>query len=86
MAQLDLGPTEQVDSGGGPIKVDKDSAVGYVDWNEDGLEDLILANGYGPERVKVRVFLNVGSATAPSFAGYFFVQAGGQDLAEPGSG
>lgn len=86
-AQLDLGPEEILQSGGVDIQMPNEAAAAYVDWDEDGRGDLVVSNGYGSTiPVKVRVFLNIGTASEPRFSGFFFAQAGGSDLVEPGSG
>ena len=87
LAQLDLGPEEVLQSGGVDIEMPNEAAAACVDWDEDGRNDLVVTNGYSSAiLVKVRVFLNVGTAEAPQFNGYFYAQAGGADLEEPGSG
>ncbi len=86
-AQLVLGPDEVIQSGGVDIQMPNEAAPSVVDWDEDGLPDLVVTNGYGTTiPVKVRVFLNIGTASEPRFDGFFFAQAGGSDLVEPGSG
>jgi len=86
-AQLHVGPEETIQSSGVDITRPNDAAAAGVDWNEDGLCDLVVTNGYGSTTpVKVRVFINVGTADSPLFNGFFFAQAGGGDLQEPGSG
>jgi hypothetical protein len=85
-AQLELGPEEILQSGGLDIEMPSESAATCVDWDEDGRQDLVVSNGYNSVATKVRVFLNVGTASAPQFNGFFFVQANGLDLHEPPSG
>jgi hypothetical protein len=57
-----------------------------VDWNSDGLPDLVIGEGGDLSDAKVRVYLNTGSAAAPSFADYFYAQANGADLVLESSG
>jgi hypothetical protein len=83
-AHLSLGPEEFVESGGVDIDVVGYSVPCLVDWNDDDLPDLLVGDGLAAGRV--RVYLNVGTETAPSFDGYFYAQADTGDLTEPGSG
>ena len=81
-ADLRLGPEALVESEGDTIDVPGYSVPSFVDWNEDDLCDLIVGEGGGAPG-KVRVYLNVGSAAAPVFSGYFYAQADTADLEEP---
>jgi hypothetical protein len=86
-ADLTLGPEELVQANSTVISVPGYSVPSFVDWNGDGLKDLIVGEGPGTSsQGKVRVYLNVGSASAPTFGSYFFAQAGGVDLVVPGAG
>ena len=82
----DFGPEELVRAGGSLIFVTGASAPHWIDWNEDGLPDLVIGEGGGLLPGKVRVYLNVGAPGEPAFDGWFPVQSGGQDLAvdDPG--
>jgi hypothetical protein len=51
-----------------------------VDWNNDGLPDLIVGVGGGAAPGKIRVYLNRGTVSDPCFTDYLYVQAWGQDL------
>jgi hypothetical protein len=44
-----------------------------VDWNNDGRKDLITGERGG----QIRIYLNTGTDTAPSFSGYTYLQVGG---------
>ena len=75
--QLNLGSEEFVEANGVDIGVGTYSVPSYVDWNNDGLEDLIIGTGDG----KVRVYLNVGTESTPQFSGYFYAKSSnGVDL------
>lgn len=74
--QLNLGSEEFVEANGVDIGVGTYSVPSYVDWNNDGLEDLIIGCGDG----KVRVYLNVGTESTPQFSGYFYAKSNGVDL------
>ena len=80
--QLNLGSEEFVEANGVDIGVGTYSVPSYVDWNNDGLEDLIIGTGDG----KVRVYLNVGTESTPQFSGYFYAQSIGSDLYCPPAG
>ncbi|UCE06815.1 MAG: T9SS type A sorting domain-containing protein [bacterium] len=47
-----------------------------VDWNNDGKKDLVVGddNGY------VRLYLNIGTNSAPAFTNYTRLKAGGYDI------
>jgi hypothetical protein len=79
-ADLILGPEEFVKAGGTDIAVPGYSVPSFAHWNDDGLMDLIVGEGGGGELAKVRVYLNVGSASAPQFNTWFYAQSYGTDL------
>ncbi len=85
--QLNLGPEELVQADGADIDVPGYSVPSFVDWNNDGLGDLVVGEGSGafPD-AKVRVYPNVGTSSAPQFSDYFYAQSNGSDLTVPGSG
>ncbi len=82
----EFGPVEMVLSDGNQIDVTGYSIPSFVDWDDDGLKDLIVGEGSGSYTPKVRIYKNVGSAASPSFSGYFLAQAAGADLTAVGSG
>jgi hypothetical protein len=81
---LNLGPEQLVQRNGINISVSGYSVPSFVDWNNDGLKDLII--GQGPSPAKVRVYLNVGTQFAPMFSDYFYVKSNGVDLSVSASG
>lgn len=83
-AGLVLGPEEIVQSGGTDIVVVGYSVPSFVDWNNDGLGDLVV--GEGGTTAKARVYLNEGTASDPQFSDFTYVQSLGADLVETGSG
>ena len=86
-AQLLFGPEQIVQAAGGDLTVPGYSVPSFVDWNNDGLADLVIGDGGGGEPLgKVRVYLNIGSPNAPSFLDYFHAQTGEGDLQCPASG
>jgi hypothetical protein len=87
-AGLVLGPGQLVQAGGADIDVPGFSVPSFVDWDGDGLKDLVVGEGPGPSTGlgKVRVYLNSGTSTDPAFTSWFYVQAGGADLASWGGG
>jgi len=86
-ADLALGPEELVQANSTIISVPGYSVPSFVDWNGDGLKDLVV--GEGPATLsqgKVRIYLNVGSEAEPQFGVYFYAQSEGVDLVVPGAG
>ena len=85
-ASLDLGPEQIVQAGGVDIVVPGYSIPSCVDWDNDGRADLVVGEGCCSTDGKVRVYLNVGTAAAPSFSGFSYAQFSGSDLAVPPNG
>jgi len=83
---VDLGPQELVQAGGTDIVVPGYSVPSYVDWNNDGLADLIVGQGDYANPGKARIYLNVGTESGPQFSDYFYVQSNGADLTVPAAG
>jgi hypothetical protein len=79
---LNLGPEELVQAGGVNIDVGTYSVPSFVDWDNDNLKDLVIGTGSG----YVRVYLNDGTESAPSFSDYFYAQSNGANLYCPPSG
>lgn len=87
VGQLDLGPEQIMQAGGSDIDVAGFSVPSFVDWDNDGLEDLVIGEGGGGiTQARVRVYLNKGTSVEPQFSSYFFAQSAGSDLVVPGSG
>lgn len=86
-ALLNLEPEELVQADGVDIAVPGYSVPSYVDWNNDGMKDLVIGQGSGSNPPgKVRVYLNAGTASNPQFSNYFYAQSNGADLTVPASG
>lgn len=84
---LNLGPEEIAQANGIDISVPGYSVPSFVDWNNDGKNDLIVGEGGGGYAYgKVRVYLNNGKASDPQFSDYFYVQSNGADLTVPAAG
>ena len=84
---LELGPEQIIQAGGADIIVNGYSVPSYVDWNNDGRKDLIVGEGGGGfSEGKVRVYINVGTASEPSFSDFFYAQSNGSDLTVPSAG
>jgi len=83
---LNLGPEEVIQAKGYDIEVSGYSVPSYVDWNNDGLADLIIGEGSGSTAGKVLIYLNVGTSTDPRFTDHFYAQSNGADLTVSASG
>ena len=86
MGELDLGPEELVEANGAVIAVPLYSVPSYVNWDGDGIPDLVIGEGPSGGFGKVRVYLNTGTLAEPEFGDYTFVQSNGSDLSVIGSG
>ena len=85
-AVLNLGPEQIVQTGGGDLSVPGYSIPCFTDFNNDGLKDLLVGEGGSGFDGKIRVYLNDGSTTAPSFSDFDYAQSDGNDLVVPGGG
>jgi hypothetical protein len=63
-----------------PIDSGYRCTLDLVDWNNDGLDDLVA----GGLDARIRLYLNEGSLGAPEFLSQTIVQSGGSDLLVPG--
>lgn len=77
---------EKIQVGTAAIDVDSYSVPALVDWNSDGVLDLIVGEKTASGAGKVRVYLNTGSAEAPVFEAFFYAQQEGEDLSVASSG
>ena len=83
---LNLGPGVSVQAAGADIMVSGYSAPSFVDWNNDGLGDLVVGEGGGIYPGKVRIYLNAGAEYDPQFPAWFYAQSDGSDLTCAASG
>jgi len=84
---LRLGPEELVQAGGADIDVLGYSVPSLADWDNDGLNDLIVGEGSSSyPAAKVRIYINEGTQSEPQFNMYFYAQSDGADLTCPGAG
>ncbi len=75
-----FGPYSWIEATGGRIDVGYYGAPCIVDWNGDGLKDLVLGQfSYG----KIRFYANSGSNSAPVFTGYSYIKSDGVDITMP---
>jgi hypothetical protein len=81
LGALLLGPAQAVQADGADIAVPGYSVPSWVDWNSDGLKDLVVGQGGGTSpQGKVRIYLNTGTPLQPAFSSFAYAQAGGADL------
>lgn len=85
-AGLTLGAEDLVQSGGASIDVPGYSVPSFVDWDSDGLPDLVVGEGSGLQTPRVRVYLNSGTPFQPEFEEFSYVQTDSGDLTLPGGG
>ena len=89
---INLGPEELVQVDGLDITVPGYSVPSVFDWNNDGLQDLIIGEGGGFGDAKVSLYLNIGTESNPRFSdNYIFYaqvldQSSLSDLTCPASG
>ena len=86
-----LGPEEFVQASSVDIDVPGYSVPSFVDWNNDGLNDLIIGDGPAGLLGKVHIYLNVGTWYEPEFSSdpnnYFYAQYDDySDLSVPAGG
>ena len=76
-----------VQTDGTDVAVPGYSVPSFSDWNNDGLNDLIVGQGGGgSSEARVRVYLNRGAAGEPEFSDYFYAEtAGGQPVSYLGT-
>ncbi len=70
--------TEEPDivANGATIDVGNNSAPHVIDWNEDGLLDLVLGNETG----NIRIYVNSGTPSQYQFTTYTLLQGGGTTI------
>ena len=80
-----FGSSSPVLCNGSPIDVGTYSDPLVVDWDQDGLNDLIVGqfSEGQPDEGKVRIYLNTGTNQTPVFAGFEYMQADGVDIVCP---
>ncbi|OHB81404.1 MAG: hypothetical protein A2W31_08640 [Planctomycetes bacterium RBG_16_64_10] len=83
---LNLGPEQIVQAGAGDLQVAGYSVPLLADFNNDGRKDLVVGEGGGGLAGKIRVYLNGGTATAPLFSGFNWLQSNGVTLVVPTEG
>lgn len=77
---LTLSYSGLIQSGGVPVDVGSGAQVFVADWNNDNKKDLIIGDTTG----KVRLYINQGTNSNPSYSNYSFVQYNGIDIAVDG--
>jgi hypothetical protein len=82
-AAYELGPEQIVQAGGWNLSVPGYSVPSFVNWNDDGLCDLVVGEGGAGYTGKVRVYLNDGTLGLPHFSSSFYAQSLGGDMTVP---
>lgn len=73
-ADGEMDPPVLIEASNGPIDMDVGHAAPFVhDWDGDGTWDLLVGQMGGG---KLRIYRNVGTATAPRFEDYEIFKAG----------
>ncbi len=85
-AQFHIGPETIVQAAGVDLLVNDYSVPSLSHWNNDGLPDLIVGEGSGLERGRVRIYLNEGTPGDPQFSNYLLAQSNGGLLNLQGGG
>ena len=67
-----------LEANGTAIDVGGNSAPVVVDWNNDGLLDLLIANESASQGI--RLYLNSGTATNPVITTWSYIQSSGSDI------
>ncbi|MBN2182919.1 MAG: VCBS repeat-containing protein [Sedimentisphaerales bacterium] len=85
---LALGKEEIVRAGDMDIIVPGYSVPSFVDWNNDGLKDLVIGEGGSFGDAKILVYLNIGTKSEPQFLEdlCFYAQSYNYDLTCAASG
>ncbi|MFC1766803.1 FG-GAP-like repeat-containing protein [Planctomycetota bacterium] len=83
----DLHPGQIIQANGTDIEVPGYSVPSMVDWNNDGLADLMVGEGGGGTNPGlVRVYYNKGTATDPQFTNFSYLQNGAGAISVPSQG
>ncbi len=72
-----------VQAAGGDLLVGGDATPVVLDWNADGLADLIVGERISGNQVKLRVYLNRGTNAAPLYDGFFYARTTTGEIVVP---
>lgn len=64
----------------GVIDIGWNSAPFIIDWNNDGLLDLLIGDGYYSGNRRTRLYLNSGTASSPRITNFTYIKNAGSDL------
>ncbi len=73
---FDNGSYVQAGAAGSPISLSARATPSLVDWNNDGMKDLVAGGYYG----MVQIYLNEGTDASPEFGSPIFAQSNGRVL------
>ncbi|MEA3267255.1 MAG: FG-GAP-like repeat-containing protein [Candidatus Fermentibacteria bacterium] len=74
----DLTAAGHITASGTAINVSANSAPVVVDWNNDGLLDLLVANESSTQGI--RLYLNSGTTSVPVLTTWSYIQSSGSDI------
>lgn len=75
-----FGPYSWIEANGGKIDVGYYGSPCIVDWDGDGLKDLVMGQFTSG---KIRFYANSGSNDSPVFTGFSYIQSDGADITLP---
>jgi hypothetical protein len=85
-AQTSFSSEALIEANGMIIQVDGYSVPTMADWNNDGLQDLIIGEGSGTFPAHILIYLNRGGPGQAEFIDFNYMISAGDTLICPGSG
>jgi hypothetical protein len=82
-AQPQFAPGQPVEDASGPIDVEHFASPCIADWDGDGIDDLILSEGFSVSSTcqgRFRLYPGRGEPGAPAFEDWSFMEADGEQI------